>query len=301
MDGTMLRLKQITIVGTGLLGASLAMALKQRGFTGRLVGVGRRESTLEKTRKLGCFDELTASTQEALLWGRDLPSDEPHLAVVATPLGFFREVLEKISCSDDPRLFVTDVGSTKQSVCELVEEILPDASRFVGSHPMAGSEQTGPEAAVVDLFEGKPCVVTPMGGESDEVLTSVRSMWQIVGMRLFEMPPIMHDRSVALVSHLPHAVAALLVKLAAADGGDALQVASTGFADTTRIASGDPELWIDIFMNNRSSVVEVLQRAEQELESFRKALARSDTGAMRRLLKGAKEARDAWDGGRSGE
>lgn len=299
----MLQVKQVTIIGTGLLGASLALALKQQGFGGQIVGVGRRQETLDQARGLGCFDGLTTSTAEALEAGRGLPGEAPHMAVLAAPLGHFREILEKVALADDPGLIITDVGSTKATVCALARELLPDASRFVGSHPMAGSEQQGPMAADAGLFEGKPCVVTrgkPGSMADDRTVALVRCLWELVGMRLYEMTPERHDRSVALVSHLPHAVAALLVKIAMADGGDALDIASTGFADTTRIAAGDPGLWVDIFQNNQAAVIESLECAVTEIERFRKALARGDHGALRRLLVGAKEARDSWEQDRSG-
>lgn len=296
----MFDVKQVTIIGTGLLGASLALALRARGFTGRIVGVGRRREVLEQARGLGCFDDLTVSTAEALASARELPGGQPHIAVLAAPLGHFKEIFGKIAPCDDPGLIVTDVGSTKLTVCQLADELLPNPARFVGSHPMAGSEQQGPMAADAELFGGKPCVLTPVRGTDDMARDRVEAMWMLVGMRMIVMDPAQHDRSVALISHLPHAVAALLVKVAVADGDTAMQVASTGFADTTRIAAGDPEVWLDIFQTNREAVIESVKRLEEELDRFRKALSRSDTGALLRLLTGAKEARDGWEARRRG-
>lgn len=296
----MLQVKQVTIIGTGLLGASLALALRGGGFTGRLVGVGRRRETLEQARGLGCFDALTVSTFEALTAAGELPGEMRHLAVLAAPLGHFREVFGKIVPCDDPGLIVTDVGSTKAAVCAMAKALLPDPSRFVGSHPMAGSEQQGPMAAAAGLFAGKPCVLTPQADTDTDTLELVEAMWKLVGMRVIVMSPAEHDRSVALISHLPHAVAALLVKVAMSDGDSALQVASTGFADTTRIAAGDPDIWLDIFDTNREAVMASVDLLSEELDRFRRALARSDTGALLRLLKGAKEARDNWEESRRG-
>jgi prephenate dehydrogenase len=287
--------KQVTIIGTGLLGASLALALRGKGYAGRVVGVGRRVQTLEQAQGLGCFDHLTVSTAEALEMAQERVGEgEDHLAVLAAPLGHFREVFTKIAQSEDGGLIVTDVGSTKASVCALAEELLGKPERFVGSHPMAGSEQQGPTAADAGLFEGKPCVVTPCADTDERAVELVKSLWGLVGMRLFEMDPAEHDRSVALVSHLPHAVAALLVKVVTADGGGALDIASTGFADTTRIAAGDPGIWVDIFQTNRDAVIESVGGMIKELEQFKKIMARGDNGALKRLLEGAKEARDGW-------
>ncbi len=296
----MLELKQVTIIGTGLLGASLALALRERGFGGRIVGVGRREKTLEEARGLGCFDGLTTSTAEALEEARGLPGGERHLAVLAAPLGHFKEIFGKVAVCDDPGLIITDVGSTKASVCALADELLPDATRFVGSHPMAGSEQQGPTAADAKLFEGKPCVVTPTGKTNDQAIQLVEALWEAVGMNVIEMEPNKHDRCVALVSHLPHAVASMLVKVVTEDGGDALAVASTGFASTTRIAAGDPALWVDIFQTNKDAVIDSVDKMMDELTRFKKVMARGDSGALKRLLDGAKQERDDW-GTRRGE
>jgi prephenate dehydrogenase len=299
-DKQMLEMKQVTIIGTGLLGASLALALRAKGFTGRIVGVGRRVEVLEQARGLGCFDDLTVSTAEALGSARDLPGGGKHVAVLAAPLGHFEEIFRKIAPCDDPDLIVTDVGSTKSSVCQLAKELLPEPARFVGSHPMAGSEQQGPMAADTNLFIGKPCVLTPEKHTDPDAQDLVEAMWRFIGMRVILMDPAQHDKSVALISHLPHAVAVLLVKVAVADGDSPMQVASTGFADTTRIAAGDPDVWLDIFQTNREAVLDSVKRLEEELSRFHKALARSDHGALLRLLKGAKEVRDNWEAGRRG-
>ncbi len=291
----MLDVKQVTIVGTGLLGASLALALRAKGYNGRIAGVGRRVETLDQARDLGCFDHLTVSTAEALSQARAGDRGQRHLAVVAAPLSHFEEIFSKIAVGDDPALVVTDVGSVKARVCALARHLLPAIERFVGSHPMAGSEQHGPKAACADLFEGKPCVITPESDTDPEALSLVENLWQYLGMRVINMDPVQHDRCVAEVSHVPHAVAALLVKLASADGGDALSIASTGFSDTTRIASGDPDVWVDIFEANQSAVIEATDRLERELARFRKAVARMDRIAIRRMLQGAKQVRDEWE------
>ncbi len=303
----MLKAKQVTIIGTGLLGASLALALRAKGYRGRIVGVGRRVQTLDQARALGCFDDLTVSTAEALEGGGNTgkggsgkteggAGGDAHLVVVAAPLGHFREIFTKIAQGADETLVVTDVGSTKASVCALAEELLPDSIRFVGSHPMAGSEQQGPTAADGGLFEGKPCVVTPGSDTDERAVELVKALWGLVGMRLIEMAPAGHDRAVALVSHLPHAVAVMLVKAVTVDGGEVLDVASSGFADTTRIASGDPGIWVDIFQTNREAVIDSVGKMIDELDRFKKVMVRGDSGALKRLLEGAKEARDGWDG-----
>ena len=285
--------KQVTIIGTGLLGASLALALRARGFTGRIVGVGRREATLAEARGLGCFDGVTTSTAEALAEARGLDDQRFHLAVLAAPLGHFDEIFAKLAPCDDAKLIMTDVGSTKASVCAQANERLPDPTRFVGAHPMAGSEQTGPGAAVADLFEGKPCVLTPGGSAKPQAVEVVEGLWRGVGMRVLRMSPDEHDRAVAQVSHLPHAVAALLVNLA---GKGAMGVASTGFGDTTRIAAGDPGLWVDIFESNRPAVVGSVDGIIEALQQFKQTLEAGDSAGLHKLLEEAKQARDKFGG-----
>jgi len=298
-----LRVKQVTIIGTGLLGASLALALKQRGYAGRLVGVGRRAETLERARGLGCFDDLTTETAEALAGAGKLGNTQAHLAVIAAPLGHFQEIFTKLASADDGSVVVTDVGSTKATVCRMAAELLPDPGRFVGAHPMAGSEQTGPDAADGGLFDGKPCVVTPGEMADAKAVEVVESVWSAVGMRLVRMTPEDHDNNVALISHLPHAAAALLVQVAIGAGGESggagvLDIASTGFADTTRIASGDPGLWVDIFRENRKALLGSLDRLGEAVHSFRELVKHGDDDALMEFLKHAKTARDRWDADR---
>ena len=291
----MLRVKQVTIVGTGLLGASLALALKGRGYGGRIVGVGRRAETLERARALGCFDGLTTSTAEALGEASGLGNTKPHLAVIAAPLGHFQEIFTKLAGADDGGLVVTDVGSTKATVCRMAGELLAEPGRFVGSHPMAGSEQQGPDAADGGLFEGKPCVVTPADDADPNAVALVESTWRLVGMRLVRMSAAEHDRSVALVSHLPHAVAALLVRVAVCAGGEGVfDIASTGFGDTTRIAAGDPGLWVDIFRENREAFLSSVDHFEAAMKAFRDLVKHGDDEALMKVLEQAKQARDAW-------
>ncbi|MCC7146130.1 MAG: prephenate dehydrogenase/arogenate dehydrogenase family protein [Phycisphaeraceae bacterium] len=276
----------ITIVGTGLLGGSIGLALKQGcpTFTGRIIGVGRRQSTLQQALDLGCIDEMSL----------DLPAVLPRtqLLILATPLGHFDALLRQIASHDHPNLTITDVGSTKAQVCQLAARILPAPSRFVGSHPMAGSEQHGPKFARPDLFAAKPCIVINEPGHQPHATELVKQLWSALGMRLLSMTAQEHDRAVALISHLPHAAAVLLVHLAMGDR--ALAVASTGFADTTRVAASDPAVWADIFSSNRQPVLEGLDRLADLIARFRTLLKNSDPLALQNFLAAASSARQQW-------
>lgn len=277
-------LHQVTIVGTGLLGVSLAMGLRAAGFSGRIVGVGRRRSTLERAEARGCLDQATMDLGPVIA--------ASQLVVLATPLSTFTDLLGRIARHDHDDLVITDVGSTKAHVCTEAARLLPQPARFVGSHPMAGSEKAGPEAATAMLYAGKPCIITPQGDTDADALQRVRSIWGLLKMHIIEMSPDEHDRKVACISHLPHAVACLLVKLAQQD--DALGLASTGFGDTTRVAAGDPKLWTDIFTTNRHHMIETLDALSVRIAELRRWLNDGPEDQLLAMLGECKDIRDAW-------
>lgn len=284
----MLELRQITILGTGLLGGSLGLALRHAGYTGRIVGVGRRQATVDRAAAMGCLDSGGTDVAHGLA-GADL-------AVLAVPVGAFPVLLAQVAASGSPSLVVTDVGSTKAWVCRAALETLGPVRfrRFIGSHPMAGSEQQGPDAARADLFRCKPCILTPAPDADPEALAVVESLWTMVGMKLIRMGCEEHDQAVAAVSHVPHAMAALLVELAAVSGH--LNVGSSGFRDTTRVASGDPSMWADIFITNRPAVVAGLRALRESIDAFAAAVRDGDREAIVALLSASKAVRDQWAG-----
>lgn len=274
----------ITIVGTGLLGGSLGLGLRTAGYSGRIIGVGRRASTAAQAVARGCVDEGTTDLAAAV--GRS------RLVVLATPLGRFAGLLEQISALDHAQLVITDLGSTKAQVGQDARRLLPVPQRFVGSHPMAGSEQRGPAAARADLFGGKPCIITPETDTDPESLRTVEAMWKILGMRVLHMSARQHDRKTAVISHLPHAVAVLLIRVAGACGG--LQIASTGFADTTRLASSNPTMRCDIMIANRDELLRALEVLQDHAEQLRTVLVDGDAAQLLALLEAAQQKRDDW-------
>ena len=286
MNSQLAHVRRITILGTGLLGGSIGLGLRAAGFQGQIVGISRRVVTLEAAVRKGCID--VGATPE------HIPEflKASQLAIIATPISFFEQVFTDIAACDHDDLIITDVGSTKATVVALANRILPDPRRFVGSHPMAGSEQHGPEAAMAGLCLGKPCIITPVGNTSPEALALVQDLWRTLGMVVTHLSPQDHDRAVAAVSHLPHAVACLLVILARKQGS--LTIASTGFRDTTRVASGDPAVWLDIFMSNREAQIALIDAFVDELLSFREHLVGADQAALLKLLTESKHSRDEW-------
>ncbi len=276
--------KQITIVGTGLLGASCGLGLRAAGFAGLIVGVGRRIETPKRARRLGAVDTATTDLGPAVR--------NSQLVILATPLSSFAPLLEQLAKHLHEGLVITDVGSTKQQVCADARRLLPTPSHFVGSHPMAGSEQHGPDAARADLFHNKPCIITPEADTLSATQQTVEALWTMLKMRVLKMSPAQHDHQTARISHLPHALSVLLVELAAKH--DALDLASTGFRDTTRLASGDPKVWLDIFATNHHAIAQAIDEFTQRLTQFRNHLTQGDQEAILQLLQQNKQTRDAW-------
>ena len=290
MDRSLHQLEQLTIVGTGLLGASVGLALKAAGYTGRVVGVGRRAATVEQARALGAVD--AAATDFSVV-------TQSQLLVIAVPLGAFDAVLGQVAPHVHDRLVLTDVGSTKGSVRAAAHRHLSHPQRFVGAHPMAGSEQQGPDAACATLFAGKPCIITAESDTDAHALQVVESLWAALGMRLLRMSAHEHDQAVATVSHLPHAMATLLVQVAIEQGG--WDVASTGFRDTTRLASSNPPMRADILSANRDAILEALGAMRGQIDRFIDLLQRDDHEAIRHLLEQSQQTRDDWRKGAFGD
>ena len=271
----------VTVVGAGLIGGSVGLALQRRGLVRQVIGVGRRESSLRRAKQLGVVTATTTSLE--------LGVKEAEFVVVATPV---ETVVDRIRAVADhclPDAVVTDAASTKQSIVESIGDSgLGDL--FVGSHPMAGSEKTGPEAADPDLFQGRLVVVTPTGETAVQRTEIVERFWESLGARTLQMDPAVHDEAVANASHLPHVLASAL---AATANERALSVVGTGWLDTTRIAAGDAELWRQILMDNRSRIIAEIDKLSGVLRGFRQALADSNDAELIRLLQQGKERRDA--------
>lgn len=278
--------RRVAIIGTGLVGGSLGMVLRRAWPGVEVIGAARHAATAARAVERGAIDRAAATAAEAV--------EGADLVVVATPVGAIPDVLREIGPALGAGAVVTDVGSTKAGIVAAAEAILPPSIRFVGAHPMAGSEREGIEAADRRLFDGAVVVVTPSARSGDGVST-VRSMWQAAGAIVLEMPPAEHDRAVAAVSHLPHLVAAALVAAvadvaaAADDEGRVLALAAGGFRDTTRIASAPPALWRGIVLENRAAIADVLATFRRRLDEIESALGDGDR--LEAALEAARAAR----------
>jgi prephenate dehydrogenase len=251
-----MQLRTVSILGVGLLGGSIGLAIKQRINSCRVVGYGHKRETLNSALRRGAIDEAFDDPASAVR-GADL-------VILCTPVGVFPDMLGAIAPAIGDAL-LTDVGSTKRTVVALAEKLLPIQGRFVGSHPMAGSEKRGIEFARADLCNGATCIVTPTDRSDPQAAADIESFWKMLGMRTIRVSPADHDRRMAQISHLPHALAAILV--AAADD-EALQLAGKGFLDVTRIAAGDGALWRDILVDNRDNMRECISRLKTELDKL---------------------------------
>ena len=275
-----MKLQHVTIIGAGLLGGSLGLALKRRWPGVHVAGVGRRQSSLQEALDKGAID--SAHLEPAA------PASQSNLVVLATPVGAFEEYLRAIAPHLRPRAVVTDVGSTKQAVVRAAARVLGPAGPFVASHPMAGSELKGANHARADLFDNALCILTPAARTPAWALGRVRQLWRAVGCRLTTMSPAGHDRALARVSHLPHAVAALLMLL---PGDKDLSVAGQGLRDMTRLAGGDAEVWRDIFMTNRACLLAAIDRLDEDLMHLRDVIQAGDARGIQELLELARRRR----------
>jgi prephenate dehydrogenase len=276
--------KKVTIIGPGLIGGSMGMALRGRKLAGQVVGVGRRKESLDKALKVGAIDRATLDLKEGV--------HRSELVVLATPIAALGELVSQLPMMLDPEALVTDVASAKAHVIEVVSSALrfrPDVS-YIPSHPMAGSEKSGPLAASADLFDGAVCILTPLTNTFPESKGLITQMWRALGARVVSMTPQAHDRLVARISHVPHlAAAALLTYLE--DGEMAL--CGGGLRDTTRVAGGDPELWLDICRENREEVRAALSAYIDVLSRMAGSLQSGDLGPLGDVLQAARDKRES--------
>jgi prephenate dehydrogenase len=281
--------EKITLVGVGLLGGSLALAIRERKLAARVKGYVRREASLLECEQAGLKDFATRDLLSAV---RDA-----DLVILCTPLAQMRELAERMAAALKPRAIVSDVGSVKLSVVQELEPLITQAgAHFIGAHPMAGAEKTGVGAARADLFCNAVCVLTPGSRSDSKAVQRLEEFWRAVGTRTLKLTAELHDELVARCSHLPHVVAAELANcvLNPANPKEQPLLCANGFRDTTRIASGSPEMWRDIALANRENVGRVLGAFIGDLQELQRALANGDAAAIEQFFITAKQRRDGW-------
>ncbi len=280
-------IQQLTIIGVGLIGGSLARALKQAEVCGEIVGCGRNETELKKAVELGVIDRYTLDQAEAVR-GADM-------VLLAVPLGAMRAVMSSIAPVIGKDTILTDVGSAKGSVVDDAKAVFGEVPRrLVPGHPIAGTEKSGIEASFATLYQGRKVILTPLEGGDKTALTTVAKMWRYAGANVVEMSVEHHDRVLAATSHLPHVLAYTLVdSLARMDEtGEVFKYAAGGFRDFTRIASSDAQMWHDICLANRHQVLNMLGHFREDLDALTLAFETADGDAILKCFSRAKRARD---------
>ena len=282
-------INKIVVAGVGLIGGSVGLALKRAGFHGKIVGLGRRWSSLKKAIDAGAVDSATMDYKEAL--------SDADLLLIGTPVDVIASIVKEAIKYVKKGCIITDVGSAKGQLVAEIEKLMPDGIYFVGAHPMAGSHRTGVEAADAFLFDKTTCIITPTESTNPETLEIASNLWRTMGARVEIMSPQEHDFLIAAASHLPHVVACALIQVVTgveSPAGRAIDLAATGFADITRIASGSPELWKGILLQNADMVSSMLGRFENELADMKKALDERDESKIMEKLEQAKRLRDSF-------
>ena len=279
-------IERLAIVGVGLLGGSLAKAVRAHALAREIVGIGRDASRMAPALRDGAIDRATTDVADGVA-GADR-------IVLAAPVLANEAILPRVWQAARAGAVVTDVGSTKRGIVTAAERLaaLRPEVRFVGSHPMAGSEKAGYGVARVDLFQGATVVVTPTESTDSAVAKSVGELWAALGARVVMLDPDSHDRAVAAISHLPHVAAWALVDAVVKFEPDALQIAARGFKDTTRIAASDPDVWREILLANRAAVRASLQAFRQALDDVEALIAADDAPALTTYLARIKTTRE---------
>ena len=279
--------KRITIIGVGLIGSSLARAIRERGLAEHLVAADVSASVCDKVRELGLVDTVIADVQKGVM-GSDL-------VIIATPVGSYGSVMEKIAPALKPGAIVTDVGSVKKVVMESVIPHLPDSVHFVPGHPLAGTENSGPEAGFAALFDGRWCILTPLAETDIRAVERVTQLWEALGSVIEIMDAERHDLILGITSHLPHLIAYTIVgtanELEDETKADVIKYSAGGFRDFTRIAASDPTMWRDVFLNNKDAVLEILQRFTEDLTAMQKAIRRGDGTYLHDVFTHTREVR----------
>lgn len=265
--------RRLALVGVGLIGGSIARAArKQGGAAGEIVGWSRAAATRARIRELDIVDLVPETLAEAVT-GADC-------VMLCAPVGAYAALAEAVAPHLAPGAILSDVGSTKQSVIRDVGPFVPEGVHFIPGHPLAGTENSGPDSGFAELFDGRWCLLTPIPGTDEAAVARLSQFWRRLGSMVSVMEPAHHDRVLAIVSHLPHLIAFTICgtadDLADETRQQVLQFAATGFRDFTRIAASDPTMWRDVFLNNREALLEMLARFTEDAQAMARAVRWGD-------------------------
>lgn len=264
--------QQITIIGLGLIGSSLARVIRAQGLAGRIVASDSSQKVCDTVADLDLADEITTNNRRSVI-GSDL-------VIICVPQGAYAGIAGEIGPALKPGAIVTDTGSVKKAAVEALQKHLPGSAFLVPGHPIAGTENSGPEAGFAELFDGRWCILTPPPECDIRAMEKITNFWEACGARIEVMTPEHHDLVLGITSHLPHLIAYTIVDTAKNLEDDirseVIKYSASGFRGFTRIAASDPVMWRDVFLNNRDAVLEMLQRFAEDLTALQKAIRRGD-------------------------
>lgn len=278
---------KVALIGIGLIGSSISLAARRGGLVNQVVGHARTAATRQTALDLGLVEAVHETAGAAVA--------DADLVILCVPVGACGPVAEEIAAHLKPGAIVTDVGSVKESVVNDVAKHIPAGVHFIPGHPIAGTENSGPEAGFAELFDNRWCILTPHPGDDAEAIAQLKAFWQGLGSDVEVMTPDHHDMVLAIVSHLPHLIAFNIVNsarhLEQVTDREVIKFSAGGFRDFTRIAASDPVMWRDVFLNNKEAVLEMLGRFSEDLTDLQRAIRFGDGDKLQRLFSEARVVR----------
>ena len=282
-------INKITIIGVGLIGGSLAKAIKENNLAKVVFGFGRDLNRLEKAQKANVIDQFSTNLKDAI--------NDSDIVIIATPVGSFQEILSEIKPFLTSKIVISDVGSTKTNIASIVSQTLGDYSNyFIPAHPIAGKEKSGFEASEANLFNNRKVIITPLETSSPDSINLIQKMWEGTGADVDFMSPESHDELLGMTSHLPHMLAFSLVNYLISKNPSASIYAAGGFKDFSRIASGDAVMWRDICIQNKDQIIDHIRGYQKTLNSLVDAIENENSDELDLLFTSAKKTRDSWVG-----
>ena len=268
--------KKVCIIGLGLIGGSIGLAMKRSKISNQIIGFARSNSTLKRAIELGLVDKVKDNLEDAV--------NDCDLIILATPLSTFKKLVEEMSPFLKKDCIITDTGSAKLSVIEDLRGILPNNVEFIPGHPIAGTEESGPDAGFAELFDNRWCILTPTEENSSNAIGRIKEFWESIGSKVEIMDPLHHDKVLAITSHIPHLIAFNIVgtanNLANVTEKEVVKYSAGGFRDFTRIAASDPKMWSDIFTYNSEAVLEMLELFSNDLAKLKAAVIKKDSDLL---------------------
>ena len=280
---------KITVIGLGLIGSSIARAIKKKHLCKNVVAHDKSKIVLKKILKLKITNHIELNLKKSV--------QDSDLVIICTPLGTYKNIVSVIKNNLKKTCILTDVGSAKIFVTNTVNKLINKNTIWIPAHPIAGTEQSGPEAGFADLFKNRWCIITPMNKKNPTSLKKLNNFWKKIGSKVQHMSPEHHDKVMAITSHIPHLIAYNIVGTAANlekdTKSEVIKYSASGFRDFTRIASSDPTMWRDIALNNRKQILHMLEKFNLDLSNLKRAIIKKDGGKLFKLFSKTRKIRQA--------